>query len=242
MAGGDFDARLQAYQEAAKENDAVSGDTSPVIDLPPRTERAGFPARPPGGLQLGNVRQACVVARCARRQHAADRRHRVGQVHAGRCAHHVLVPPAKLAYNKAAGAETKERTLRIVRARPLQGCPRGRKGSAPDLWRFVIGTLYSVVLARFANTGLDETVTLRASLWSKDAEGQPARMYVVADEALSIAGHFSGFGTEMATLKRRLRRAGFEVHDSFPRMAQRSAAASVSRTSRRSTCSIRRCR
>jgi uncharacterized protein YPO0396 len=127
----------------------------------------------------------------------------------------LLVPPQRLAYNRAAGADARERTLRSY----VLGYYKSERSEAQAGARAVAlrdRDAHSVVLARFRNDALGQTVTLAQVFWTKDVEGQPARMYVVADEPLDIATHFVGFGPEVAELRRRLRRAGAEVHDSFP--------------------------
>ena len=51
----------------------------------------------------------------------------------------------------------------------------------------------------------------------KELHGQPTRFYVVADTLLSVAEHFTGFGPDINTLRKRLRAIPHvEVHDSFP--------------------------
>jgi uncharacterized protein YPO0396 len=127
----------------------------------------------------------------------------------------LLVPPQKLAYNKAAGADARERTLRSY-VLGYYKSERGETGSAARAVPLRDKDTYSVLLARFVNESFGHTVTLAQVFWVKDVEGQPARMYVVADEALSIAEHFSGFGSDIQHLKKRLRRSGFETEDSFP--------------------------
>jgi len=53
--------------------------------------------------------------------------------------------------------------------------------------------------------------------WLKDAQGQPARFFVAAEGALSIAQDLAGFGSDINDLKKRLRaRRGIELFDSFP--------------------------
>ena len=65
--------------------------------------------------------------------------------------------------------------------------------------------------------GYGQHVTLAQVFWIKDAEGQPARLFVLADEALTIREHFSGFGSEIADLRKRLRKRPLvEPFDSFP--------------------------
>ncbi len=50
----------------------------------------------------------------------------------------------------------------------------------------------------------------------KDAYGQPERFYAVAEKALSLSSDFSGFGTDISQLKKRLRKGRVELFDSFP--------------------------
>ncbi len=77
---------------------------------------------------------------------------------------------------------------------------------------------YSVILGQFYNAGFDHHVTLAQVFWIKDVQGQPARLYVVADRPLD---HRRGF----RRFRQRDRRAAqapasrpthVEVFDSFP--------------------------
>ena len=80
-------------------------------------------------------------------------------------------------------------------------------------------TKFSVILGVFTNEGYGETVTIAQVFWMPggDRAGQPARLYVTADSALSINPHFSDFGTEMTQLRKRLRaHPGVLIHDAFP--------------------------
>ena len=128
----------------------------------------------------------------------------------------LLVPAQKITYNKAAGAEARERTLRSY----VLGHFRTERGGAGLAARPVAlrdANTYSVILARFVNEALRQSVTLAQVFWLKDVQGQPARLYVVADAPLSIAEHFSGFGTEIGQLRKRLRGlSAVETHDAFP--------------------------
>ena len=59
-------------------------------------------------------------------------------------------------------------------------------------------------------------MTLAQLFWMKDAESQPARLFMVADGSLSIQEHFSGFGKDLGELRKRIRKmAGVETFDSF---------------------------
>ncbi|NMO20315.1 ATP-dependent exonuclease SbcCD, C subunit-like protein [Pyxidicoccus fallax] len=125
----------------------------------------------------------------------------------------LLVPPQKLAYNKAAGAESRERTLRSYVLGQYKS-ERGEHGSRPVFLRD--GTSYSVILGHFYNEAYDQHVTLAQVFWMRESEGQPARLYIVADGRLSISEHFAGFGSDISALKKRLKGVTREVHETFP--------------------------
>ena len=127
----------------------------------------------------------------------------------------LLVPPQKIAYNKAAGAETRERTLRSYVLGHYK-TERSDVGLSARPVSLRDGNSYSVLLAQFFNQGYDQRVTLAQVFWLKDMDGQPARLFVVCDGALSIGEHFSGFGQDLADLRKRLRKLPkTELFDSF---------------------------
>jgi uncharacterized protein YPO0396 len=73
-----------------------------------------------------------------------------------------------------------------------------------------------VLLAVFANGAIGETVSLAQVFWMKDPRDQPERLYVVADGRLSVGEHFTGFGADIAPLRKRLRTmAGLSLYDTF---------------------------
>jgi uncharacterized protein YPO0396 len=130
----------------------------------------------------------------------------------------LLLPAHKIAYNKAAGAENRERSLRSY----VLGHYKSERneitgGTRPIALRDA--TKFSVLLGVFANEGYGETVTLAQVFYLKngDAGGQPDRFYVTADSALSVSSQFAGFGTDMNALRRKLRAmTGVRLHDGFP--------------------------
>ncbi|WP_291988864.1 ATP-binding protein [Candidatus Accumulibacter sp. ACC007] len=127
----------------------------------------------------------------------------------------LLVPAQRIAYNKAAGADSRERTLRSY----VLGHYKSERNEVSGTARPVAlrdHNNYSVILGVFHNAGYDQTVTLAQVFWIRDAQGQPARFFVAAERELSIAGDFAHFGTDIATLRKRLRRPLTEVFDSFP--------------------------
>jgi uncharacterized protein YPO0396 len=127
----------------------------------------------------------------------------------------LLVPAHRVAYNKAAGADSKERSLRSY----VLGHYKSERNEASGTAKPVAlrdHNNYSVILGVFHNAGYDQTVTLAQVFWMKDSQGQPARFFVGAERALSIASDFAHFGTDVAALRKKLRGLGAEVFDSFP--------------------------
>jgi len=127
----------------------------------------------------------------------------------------LLVPAHRVAYNKAAGADSKERTLKSY----VLGHYKTERNEVSAAARPVAlrdHNSYSVVLSVFHNAGYDQTVTLAQVFWIKDSQGQPVRFYVGAERDLTIAGDFANFGSEITGLRKRLRGGGFQVFDSFP--------------------------
>jgi len=128
----------------------------------------------------------------------------------------LLVPAQRVAYNKAAGAEARERSLRSYVLGHFKS-ERADSGLSAKPVALRDANCYAVILGVFRNAGFEQDVTLAQVFWFKEAQGQPARFYIVADKALSILQDFSGFGSEINTLRKRLRaRRGIELFDSFP--------------------------
>lgn len=126
----------------------------------------------------------------------------------------LLVPPQKLTYNKAAGAEARERTVRSYFFGHYKA-ERGDSGGSAKPISLRDHDSYSVLLAHFFNEGYQQHVTLAQVFFMREQEGQPTRIFLVADERLGIAEHFSRFA-DLNELRRRLRTITKEVHDSFP--------------------------
>lgn len=127
----------------------------------------------------------------------------------------LLVPAHRVAYNKAAGAESRERSLRSYVLGYYKSERNEVSGSAKPV-ALRDHNNYSVILGVFHNAGYEQTVTLAQVFWIKDPQGQPARLFVGAERELSIAADFANFGSDIAQLRKRLRGEGFELHDSFP--------------------------
>ncbi len=128
----------------------------------------------------------------------------------------LLVPAQKVSYNKAAGADARERDLKSY----VLGHYKSERAEAGYSARPVAlrdHNSYSVILGRFRNEGFEQDVTLAQVFWLRELQGQPARFFVVADMPLSVTEHFTKFGSDFNALKKRLRSMpGVEVHDTFP--------------------------
>ncbi len=127
----------------------------------------------------------------------------------------LLVPSHRVAYNKAAGADSRERSLRSYVLGYYKSERQDTLGSVKPVALRDFNS-YSVILGVFFNEGYDKTVTLAQVFWMKDAGAQPARLFAACERELSIAGDFSGFGREMAGLRKQLRTGGVEIFDTFP--------------------------
>ena len=128
----------------------------------------------------------------------------------------LLVAPQKLNYNKAAGAEEKERTIRSY---VLGQYRKEREDGSLSVRALTLRdqNSYSALLGYFLNEALGQAVTIAVVFWMKDSQGQPARMYLVADSRLSITENIASFGTDIGNLRKRFRgAAGVEIHDAFP--------------------------
>jgi uncharacterized protein YPO0396 len=153
----------------------------------------------------------------------------------------LLVPPQRIAYNKAAGAEARERNARSY----VLGYYKSERGDAGGGARPVAlrdHNTYSVVLAVFQNEGFSEAVTPAQLFWLREPEGQPSRLYLVADGQLTVAEHLP---TSEATS--RISASGYAScrGSSFTTASRRtrglSGGGSASRMSKPSSSSTRRC-
>ena len=128
----------------------------------------------------------------------------------------LLVPAQKITYNKAAGAESRERSLKSY-VLGYYKSERGESGlsARPVALRDI--NSYSVILGHFYNAGYDRHVTVAQVFSIRDSQGQPDRFYICADIELSIAEHFADFGSDLNQLRKRLRQTRhLELFDSFP--------------------------
>lgn len=129
----------------------------------------------------------------------------------------LLMPAHKIAYNKAAGADAKERTLRSYVEGHYKSERVESSGTSRPIGLRSDGRTYSVILGVFTNEGYGETVALAQVFQQRESTGQPYRFYVSAGKDLSVGTDFADFGTDLRDLRRRLRNSGADVFDEFPK-------------------------
>lgn len=131
----------------------------------------------------------------------------------------LLVPHQRIVYNKAAGAEGRERSLYSY----VRGEYKSEKDDLTNAARAVAlrdTNHYSVLLARFSDA--NKPITLAQIFWLKDQSRTPERIFLVADGELTIRDHLSDFGSDIGALRKRLREQdGVILYDSFLRYANR---------------------
>lgn len=127
----------------------------------------------------------------------------------------LLVPHQRITYNKAAGAESKERTLySYVRGEYKNEKAESSQSATPVVLR--PNNTYTVLLAHFHNESLSQDITIAQVFWIKNGTRNPERYFIVAQTSLSIKEHFSNFGRDVLDLKKRLKKLPqVELVDSF---------------------------
>ena len=128
----------------------------------------------------------------------------------------LLVSANKVAYNKAAGAGSRERTLKSYVLGHYKVARRDFEDSSARPVALRDDGSYSVVLGVFKNEAYMQTVTLAQVFWPVTGVGQPKRFYAAAERELSITEDFADFGGEINQLRRALRKKHIEIWDSFP--------------------------
>ncbi len=125
----------------------------------------------------------------------------------------LLVPPQRITYNKAAGADRRERTDKsYVLGEYRNSRDEGAAYSKPVNLRDE--SCYSVILAVFVDVRSSRLLSLAQVRWLKSGEVQ--RVYATSGRRLSVLGDFKDFDGDGAALRKRLRSSpSTEAFDSF---------------------------
>lgn len=133
----------------------------------------------------------------------------------------LLVPTQRITYNKAAGAEGKERSLGSY-VRGEYKSEKNELGQGAKAVALRDEKHYSVLLGWFYNPGFAQGMTLAQVFWLKEGSRQPERFYVTAENLLTIRDHFANFGNDISQLRKRLAKLpGVAVIDTFKEYAAR---------------------
>ena len=137
----------------------------------------------------------------------------------------LIVPHHKITFNKAAGAESKERTL----ASYIKGEFKNTKSDDSDSREKAVALRYnndndstfSVILANFSNEGYHESVSLAQVFWIEN--DKPQKLLIIREKApLSVKGQFSDIEDAKALRKRMKELPGTEIFDdNFSKYSQR---------------------
>ncbi len=124
----------------------------------------------------------------------------------------LLVPHNKIVFNKAAGAEGKERNLLSY----VRGEYKKEKEEITKIAKKIYlrpdDNTYTVITANFHNAGYDEDVCLSQVFWI-GKEGKVDKLLMISTVPLTITKHFSGI-TDISDLRKRLRNMqGVQLYD-----------------------------
>lgn len=135
----------------------------------------------------------------------------------------LLVPHQRITFNKAAGAESRERNL----ASYIKGNYSSKSDELTNVSKAVTlrytkagEATFTAIVANFRNTGYETNISLAQLFWIEN--GGVRKLLLIGNEPLTIKEHLSGF-TDVKELKKRLRaNKSIEIFDdNFARYSQR---------------------
>lgn len=115
----------------------------------------------------------------------------------------LLVPQGKITFNKAAGAEGKERNLLSYVKGEFKKEKEEITKVAKRIYLRPDDNTYTVIIGNFYNQGYSENVCLAQVFWI-GKEGKVEKLLLISTSPLSITTHFSGFA-DINELRKKLR-------------------------------------
>jgi uncharacterized protein YPO0396 len=126
----------------------------------------------------------------------------------------LLVPHQRITFNRAAGADGRERSLTSYVLGEYKNVQSEVSGSRRAQYLRNADKDYSVLLASFVDETTGQVISLAQTFWIK--EGKVQKFFVVAEGELNIIGDFGNFGSDISKLRKRLRDTpSVVVFDSF---------------------------
>jgi len=136
----------------------------------------------------------------------------------------LIVPHHKITFNKAAGAESKERTL----ASYIKGEYKNTKSDETDSREKAVSLRYnnandstfSVIIANFTNEGYHESVSLAQVFWIEN--DKPQKLLIIRKQPLSVKENFSNI-EDAKELRKRMKDLPYTetYDDNFSKYSQR---------------------
>jgi len=136
----------------------------------------------------------------------------------------LIVPHHKITFNKAAGAENKERTLVTY----IKGEYKNTKNEESETKRKAVSLRYkdandstfTVVLANFSNVGYSSNITLAQVFWIENEKSH--KLLIISTKPLTIKEHFTNIEDARELRKRVKGFPSIEYEgDSFPEYSQK---------------------
>lgn len=123
----------------------------------------------------------------------------------------LIVPNNKIVYNKAAGAESKERNLYSYVRGEHKNTKDDSGSSKPEYLR--TDDKFSILLANFFNVGYNQEVCLAQVFYIKNNKVE--KLFIVASIKMSIVENLSGFEDPIKLKKKLKQTSGIEVFETF---------------------------
>jgi uncharacterized protein YPO0396 len=153
----------------------------------------------------------------------------------------LLVPAHRVAYNKAAGADARERSLRSY----VLGHYKSERNELTGSARAVAlrdASSYSVILGVFRNEGYDQAITLAQVFWLKNRRASPRVCSWPPNERWRSPMTLPASAPTSPPCARSCAARAASCTTASRPMAPGFAAASASNTNKRWSCSTRPCR
>ncbi|WP_315823962.1 ATP-binding protein [Paraflavitalea speifideaquila] len=124
----------------------------------------------------------------------------------------LLVPHNKIVFNKAAGAEGKERNLLSYVKGEYKKEKEEITKTAKRVYLRPDDNTYTVVIGNFYNEGYGENICLAQVFWIGN-DGKVEKLLIISTKPLTITRHFNGF-TDINDLRKRLRQTeGIQLYN-----------------------------
>ncbi|MDA3809347.1 MAG: hypothetical protein PF518_03345, partial [Spirochaetaceae bacterium] len=117
----------------------------------------------------------------------------------------LLVPAGRIIYNKAAGAEGKERSITdyILGQYKREKETGGMQAKAVSLRKRE--NALTIILGYFFDENFSETVCLAQFFWLREGKSQPERFFLISSSSLSIEDDLHAAGADILSLKKNLK-------------------------------------